>query len=937
MIGGTVSGARNVISGNSGHGVLISGSTSTGNTLHGNYIGTDATGTAALGNGNNGVTVGDNATNNTIGGTTAGAGNVISGNKVEGVFFTQVSGSNLVQGNYIGTKAAGSAALGNGQNGVKILGSPNITVARNIISGNGNDGVLVVGDGANVIQVQGNYIGTDSSGAAAVGNGAAGVAFLTANNMLGGTTPQARNVISGNKREGVYISAIGNYVQGNFIGTNAAGTAALGNALDGVKLDGAGSTFVGATEAGARNVISGNQGVGLTISGGAASSNIVQGNFIGTDVTGTVALGNLAGGLLIFGGPNNVIGGAVAGARNVISGNKFDGVRLDGAGATKNSVQGNFIGTDVSGTVAIPNNFHGVRLSDASDNTVGGTAAGAGNLISGNNSSGVFIDTLQGTSIGNKVQGNFIGTSVSGISALGNGSDGVLIQLSSSNNLIGGTEAGARNIISANGNVGVVLVIGSGNLVQGNFIGTDLSGNLALGNRGGGVAIFGATNTTVGGSTPGSGNVISGNGSDGVFIRDSESSGNQIEGNLIGTGANRSAAIGNMGNGVFLSGASNNSVDSGNVIAFNGGKGVLVSLTVFTPSVTGNAILSNSIYSNGQLGIDLNNDGVTANDQSDADTGPNNLQNYPIITSARTNASNGTTVLQVTLNSTPNTLFNVQYFSSAAPDPSGYGEGQTYRGFDLIKTDGSGNVSYSTILSGLTSYGQVFTATATDPNHNTSEFSQDVAVDAFTISGHVTNIQDNSGIQGVSVSLTGSQTATTQTDANGNYSFLAQAGGNYTVTPSKTNFTFNPPNQTFSNLSANASANFVGTFTPQGPTIFVEEGTLNQAVALDSVTHVRGPFPILTEHNFSADHHTRVILFTSDLGLSQPDPSRLTVTAGGTFLTIENVGPFTGIPGLPASYIVVRLPDGLPPGDLSLVVTLNGAASTNSTTIAISP
>jgi len=100
---------------------------------------------------------------------------------------------------------------------------------------------------------------------------------------------------------------------------------------------------------------------------------------------------------------------------------------------------------------------------------------------------------------------------------------------------------------------------------------------------------------------------------------------------------------------------------------------------------------------------------------------------------------------------------------------------------------------------------------------------------------------------------------------------------------------------------------------------------------------VRGPFQILTEHNFSADHHTRVILFTSDLGLSQPDPSKLTVTAGGFFLTVENVGPVTGVPGLIASYIIVRLPDGLPPGDLPLIVTLNDTASTNSPTLGISP
>jgi hypothetical protein len=212
-----------------------------------------------------------------------------------------------------------------------------------------------------------------------------------------------------------------------------------------------------------------------------------------------------------------------------------------------------------------------------------------------------------------------------------------------------------------------------------------------------------------------------------------------------------------------------------------------------------------------------------------------------------------------------------------------------------------------------------------------------VVVQTYALGGRVTNSQDGAGLPDVAVSLSGSQVPTTQTDANGNYSFTVQAGGNYTVTPSKTNFTFNPTSQTFSNLSAITLANFVGTATQQHPTIFVEEGTLNQAVALDSVTHVRGPFHILTDHKFSADHHTRVILFTSDLGLSQPDPSKLTVTAGGFFLTVENVGPVTGVPGLVASYIIVMLPDGLPAGDLPLIVTVNGASSTNSPKLGISP
>jgi len=121
------------------------------------------------------------------------------------------------------------------------------------------------------------------------------------------------------------------------------------------------------------------------------------------------------------------------------------------------------------------------------------------------------------------------------------------------------------------------------------------------------------------------------------------------------------------------------------------------------------------------------------------------------------------------------------------------------------------------------------------------------------------------------------------------------------------------------------------------PNILIEAGTVNRAVALDSVTFVHGPFSIFDDHNFSADRHTRVIIFTSDLGLSQPDASILTVRAGVFLLTVENVGTVTGVPGLSASFVVVRLPDGLLTGDLPLTVTLRGVASSNNPTISISP
>jgi hypothetical protein len=201
----------------------------------------------------------------------------------------------------------------------------------------------------------------------------------------------------------------------------------------------------------------------------------------------------------------------------------------------------------------------------------------------------------------------------------------------------------------------------------------------------------------------------------------------------------------------------------------------------------------------------------------------------------------------------------------------------------------------------------------------------------------------NNPVSGVMITFESNMAGTlsstmTTTDANGNYSSTnLGCPDNVKVTPSKTGYAFGPPGTILLStpcLSGTATANFTATLRP---IILLEEGSVNQALALDSVTLLRGPFRILTEFNFSGDRRTRVILFTSDLGLSQPDPSKLTVTAGGTSLLVENVGTVTGVQGLLASYIIVRLPDGLPSGDLSLNVTFHGAASSNSPTLTISP
>jgi hypothetical protein len=244
--------------------------------------------------------------------------------------------------------------------------------------------------------VEGNFIGTDSSGAIALGNSdGIGISFST-NNRIGGTTPAARNVISGNGSRGIFVGtqASGTTIQGNFIGTTASGTAALSNNSGGIFSGGTGPDTIGGTVDGARNVISGNQNnAGIFIQSGTSTGPVIQGNLIGTDVTGTVALGNFFGIWLNFGPSlgNSTIGGTAPGARNVISGNRSDGVLVSGS-SRNNQLLGNLIGTDITGTMPLGNAGNGVLIEAfAPSNKIGGVLAGQGNTIAFNRLNGVLV------------------------------------------------------------------------------------------------------------------------------------------------------------------------------------------------------------------------------------------------------------------------------------------------------------------------------------------------------------------------------------------------------------------------------------------------------------------------------------------------------------------------------------------------------------------
>jgi titin len=431
----------------------------------------------------------------------------------------------------------------------------------------------------------------------------------------------------------------------------------------------------------------------------------------------------------------------------VIDSFQNDAILTDPIGCNSNGnvIEGNFLGTDPTGTIAHPNNSTNagsgciIFCTGSSNNVIGGTTPAARNLISGNIGAGV---SFAGT--GNVVQGNLIGTDVTGTLALGNTDRGVFT--GGTNGLIGGTTTDARNVISANGR-GVDLFGGS-NTVQGNFIGTDVTGTIALSNPNVGVNTNGSANNVIGGltATPGTppGNLISGNagnGNPGVQLFGAgglSSSGNLVQGNIIGADITGTQPLGNAF-GIAIDGHDNTiggtAVGARNIIAFNGSTcnvndaGIVIRDTAI-PSIN-NAILGNSIFSNGGLGIDLvggSEDacGVTANDNCDTDTGPNNLQNYPVLTSAH--SGGGSTTIQGSLNSAPNTTFRIEFFDNPQCHSSGHGQGETFVGATNVMTDGNCSAPITVTFPATVQAGHVIAATATDPSGNTSEFSACVVV-----------------------------------------------------------------------------------------------------------------------------------------------------------------------------------------------------------------
>ncbi len=380
-----------------------------------------------------------------------------------------------------------------------------------------------------------------------------------------------------------------------------------------------------------------------------------------------------------------------------------------------NQVEGCFLNVDYSGSTLLSGSNPGIQIIGGSFNRIGGTTAAARNLILGG------VDIIGPNARDNVVQGNYIGTNAAGTAGLDTWGNGVSLSAGAQNNLIGGTEPAARNLISGNSRNGIELrdSTTTGNQILNNFIGTDPAGTQAVANGSPGVTLSNGAHQNVIGK-PDAGNVISGNSGGGIWLDGAFQ--NTIQANWIGTDTTGTLDLGNQGPGLYMLGPVHSTTvgganaGEGNVFAFNDDGGVVMLGNV----KTGNRILGNRFYANDQRsGIDLGYDGHTWNDAGDTDTGPNDWQNAPELQSAVAG------VLQVTgsLNSLPNTTFRIEFFASDSCDPSGYGEGKTFLEARDVTTDAAGNAAFSLTLNTVVQPGQVITATATDPGGNTSEFS----------------------------------------------------------------------------------------------------------------------------------------------------------------------------------------------------------------------
>jgi CSLREA domain-containing protein len=527
--------------------------------------------------------------------------------------------------------------VGGGESGLVLSGNRAVVRGFSITRFDGY-GILIrpsTGD-----TIAGNWIGT-SDGAASQGNGNDGIHVTGGGgHTIGGTTAADRNVLSaaGGGQEGLELeSSSDNVVVGNYVGMTADGLGRLPNTDTGIEVNGISlRNRIGGTSAGERNVVSGNTGIGIQLLGianldgtcNAPRDNVVLGNYAGVGATGArpAPYGNGGAGIELGAcAQSNTIGGAVAGAANVASGNHDDGIQLDGntgpggsAGVCGNTVLGNLVGLDPTGTVNRPNTDDGIDLDrGACNNVVGGLTAAEANVVAGNQGDGIDLHERNsaGTATnGNTIQGNVIGLALNGSTGISNLQSGIHLRFTSKDNIVDG-------------------------------------------------------------------NVIATSGAYGIHVESATTTGNVIRNNSIGTTRAGTGIRGNTLDGIRLTGgASQNRIEM-NTITGSGAAGVVVEVPTGSPDQTSrNRITRNRLSANAGLGIDLLPvAGRNANDGTTSTTVGNLGLDTPTIVQATSASAKGTAPAGST----------VELFTAAPGTGETAGEGASFLGSAIAGTDGS--------------------------------------------------------------------------------------------------------------------------------------------------------------------------------------------------------------------------------------------------------
>ncbi|MFM7111636.1 MAG: Ig-like domain-containing protein, partial [Planctomycetota bacterium] len=539
-----------------------------------------------------------NGVNNTVSGLSLGG--VAGGNGI-----ISVTGSGIaVSGNFIGLRADGSPWGPMSNYGVFVSGGYNtiggsVPAHRNVI-GNSQQGVGVTA-GENS-KISGNFIGVGPSGTESRANVTGVYVFSSASKTIIGSNSdgiddiQERNVVSGNTGMGIYVSgSTGSIISGNYAGLTIKGTTALANGFWGIGLINAVSATVSS------NIVSGNAQGGIYVRGASSSGNIISQNIVGLGADGATALGNAYSGITLndWGVPGDgpsdtqVVG-------NIVASNREYGIWTRGA---KNSIiRGNQVGTDSTGLKASGNTFTGVSVENSTGTMIGGVLEADGNLISGNNSGGIYVVGSSNTTI----SANKVGTNRDGNAKISNAAWGIGVR-NSPNTVIGGATAAQGNLVSGNSQGGIFVRGASSTSVsiRNNLVGTTWNGVSALGNAFSGIAIvdWGVANDAPSGVII-SDNTVSANGQYGIWIDGASSTGNSIIRNKVGVTREGAGVLSNSSVAIYINQSSGNSIGGttqveGNTISANGWNGILVS----GASASGNLVSGNTITTSGASGV----------------------------------------------------------------------------------------------------------------------------------------------------------------------------------------------------------------------------------------------------------------------------------------------------------------------------------------------